>query len=150
MTYYYYALCETPIFTQTDTETETELLRRHLFLGTQLSKRLDPQCIPQFLFQQIDGFCLLFFFWFCDFQFPHIYQAFLYRTEAEAKGWCQNVTCPDVIKEVDSTSCCIHHVNIHSCPITNDVSYCGPWIPPDGNLYTHSGNNILCIISQEV
>ena len=119
-----------------------------LFLGTQLSKRLDHNVYLNSCFSKLMDFVFYFSSGFVTFNF-FTYQAFLYRTEAEAKEWCQNVTCPDVIKEVDSTSCCIHHVNIHSCPITNDVSYCGPWIPPDGNLYTHSGNNILCIISQE-
>ena len=61
-----------------------------------------------------------------------------FSTMEEAKAWCHNVTCPQEVKEVDVTSCCIHHVNVHSCPITEEVSYCGPWIPAEGKIFTHS------------
>ncbi|KAK1889813.1 Elongation factor Ts [Dissostichus eleginoides] len=36
-------------------------------------------------------------------------------------------------------NCCIHHANIHSCPLGHMTeSICGPWIPDDGKIFTHT------------
>lgn len=57
-------------------------------------------------------------------------------TASEAEEWCNNATCLDV-PTIDKYHCCIYHVNVHSCPLATN-SFCGPWIPSDGALYTHS------------
>ena len=60
---------------------------------------------------------------------------------AAAKAYCENTVCPSLSassSQVKPDSCCVWHVNIHSCPISTNVSYCGPWISPSGTLYTHS------------
>lgn len=46
--------------------------------------------------------------------------------------------CPAVVS-ADETNCCIHHVNVHSCPLSGlPDALCGPWIPPTGSVFTHS------------
>ena len=62
---------------------------------------------------------------------------FLYSTADEAADWCYNTTCPDELSDVAEDTCCIWHVNVHSCP-ASDSPYCGPWIQPSGSTYTHS------------
>ena len=60
---------------------------------------------------------------------------------AAAKAYCENTVCPSLSASsstVKPDTCCVWHVNIHSCPISTNVSYCGPWISPSGTLYTHS------------
>ncbi|ELU11951.1 hypothetical protein CAPTEDRAFT_165186 [Capitella teleta] len=56
---------------------------------------------------------------------------------SEAKYWCETTICPSASADVTINNCCIHHVNVHSCPLV-DTSYCGPWISPSGDIYTHS------------
>ena len=64
--------------------------------------------------------------------------AAIFRTAAEAADWCYNTTCPTDLDDVNEDTCCIWHVNVHSCPITTELAYCGPWIQPSGSVYTHS------------
>ncbi|CAF1403604.1 unnamed protein product [Adineta ricciae] len=30
---------------------------------------------------------------------------------------------------------CLWHINVHACGISSTVPYCGPWIPPSGQIY---------------
>ncbi|XP_041357474.1 atrial natriuretic peptide receptor 1-like [Gigantopelta aegis] len=59
----------------------------------------------------------------------------------EAEDWCKNTICP-LPKDATQENCCIHHVNVHSCPLDNTAlvqnGLCGPWIPPHGSIFTHS------------
>ncbi|KAK7489046.1 hypothetical protein BaRGS_00019707 [Batillaria attramentaria] len=61
---------------------------------------------------------------------------------AGAQAWCESTTCPSDPSLADQTNCCVHHVNVHSCPmaetdlVTNGL--CGPWIPAQGSIFTHS------------
>ncbi|XP_045159453.1 atrial natriuretic peptide receptor 1-like [Mercenaria mercenaria] len=57
-------------------------------------------------------------------------------TEAQAKTWCETTPCPTGVT-VKKTHCCIHHVNVHSCPKA-EQGLCGPWLKHDGSTYTHS------------
>ncbi|XP_069126891.1 atrial natriuretic peptide receptor 1-like [Argopecten irradians] len=54
-----------------------------------------------------------------------------------AKQWCETTTCP-APSAATVDNCCIHHMNIHSCPMDGDLDVCGPWIPPSGKVFTHS------------
>lgn len=37
---------------------------------------------------------------------------------AEAAQWfCEQHDCPDSWKDANEENCCIHHANIHSCPL---------------------------------
>ncbi|CAJ1048421.1 atrial natriuretic peptide receptor 1-like [Xyrichtys novacula] len=59
---------------------------------------------------------------------------------AAARRFCEHLDCPAHWKDADGENCCIHHANIHSCPLgymTSD-SICGPWIPDDGKIFTHT------------
>ncbi|CAL8378412.1 unnamed protein product [Boreogadus saida] len=61
--------------------------------------------------------------------------------DAEAARWfCEHQDCPTNWRDADGENCCIHHANIHSCPIRHLATYriCGPWIPDDGNIFTHT------------
>ncbi|XP_062592724.1 atrial natriuretic peptide receptor 1-like [Saccostrea cucullata] len=53
-----------------------------------------------------------------------------------AQAWCENTVCPSA-SAATADNCCIHHVNVHSCPRAR-TSFCGPWIPHDGQVFTHS------------
>lgn len=53
-----------------------------------------------------------------------------------AQSWCENTTCP-AASAATADNCCVHHVNVHSCPKAR-TSFCGPWIPDDGQVFTHS------------
>lgn len=58
-------------------------------------------------------------------------------TYNDAMNWCENVICPSSSTSANVTNCCIHHVNVHSCP-KEKTSVCGPWLKHDGTTYTHS------------
>ncbi|KAJ3585273.1 hypothetical protein NHX12_013994 [Muraenolepis orangiensis] len=47
---------------------------------------------------------------------------------------------PHSWNDANGENCCIHHANIHSCPIgyLTTERICGPWIPDDGNIFTHT------------
>uniref|UniRef100_A0A3B3ZJ72 Guanylate cyclase n=1 Tax=Periophthalmus magnuspinnatus TaxID=409849 RepID=A0A3B3ZJ72_9GOBI len=56
-----------------------------------------------------------------------------------ARSFCENLDCPSNWKDANGENCCIHHANIHSCPMTYMTeSICGPWIPDDGKIFTHT------------
>ncbi|KAK3089141.1 hypothetical protein FSP39_001199 [Pinctada imbricata] len=61
---------------------------------------------------------------------------------SEAQRWCETTVCP-ASKDANQENCCVHHFNLHSCPL-NDVSnrLCGPWISPDGETFTHSSASV--------
>lgn len=53
-----------------------------------------------------------------------------------AQAWCETTSCPSAATAT-ADNCCVHHVNVHSCPKAK-TSFCGPWIPHDGQVFTHS------------
>ncbi|XP_061109244.1 atrial natriuretic peptide receptor 1-like [Conger conger] len=57
-----------------------------------------------------------------------------------AKHFCEEHECPSNWKDANGENCCIHHANIHSCPMGYMVKerICGPWIPDDGRIFTHT------------
>ncbi|XP_071314975.1 uncharacterized protein [Trachinotus anak] len=57
-----------------------------------------------------------------------------------ARRFCEHHDCPSNWKDADGENCCIHHANIHSCPLgyMTSESICGPWIPDDGKIFTHT------------
>ncbi|XP_076019064.1 atrial natriuretic peptide receptor 1 [Genypterus blacodes] len=57
-----------------------------------------------------------------------------------ARSFCEHHDCPANWKDADGENCCIHHANIHSCPLgyMTTESICGPWIPDDGKIFTHT------------
>uniref|UniRef100_A0A672MRP3 guanylate cyclase n=1 Tax=Sinocyclocheilus grahami TaxID=75366 RepID=A0A672MRP3_SINGR len=59
---------------------------------------------------------------------------------AEARRFCEQHDCPADWKDASGENCCIHHANIHSCPMgfMAEERICGPWIPDDGRLFTHT------------
>ncbi|KAM9827307.1 atrial natriuretic peptide receptor 1 [Neosynchiropus ocellatus] len=62
------------------------------------------------------------------------------RSAEEARRFCEHHDCPANWKDADGDNCCIHHANIHSCPLVHMTSdsICGPWIPDDGKIFTHT------------
>lgn len=62
-----------------------------------------------------------------------------YSNAVDAQNWCETTTCPLGTSSTAET-CCIHHMNVHSCPLSSTLqnNLCGPWISPQGNVYTHS------------
>ncbi|XP_034020171.1 atrial natriuretic peptide receptor 1-like [Thalassophryne amazonica] len=58
----------------------------------------------------------------------------------EAQEFCELQECPANWKDANTENCCIHHANIHSCPLgyMTAESICGPWIPDDGKIFTHT------------
>lgn len=57
----------------------------------------------------------------------------------DAEEFC-NQECPDATK-ANINNCCVHHINIHSCPeeeINKMDDMCGPWIQPKGQVFTHT------------
>ncbi|XP_041041448.1 atrial natriuretic peptide receptor 1 isoform X3 [Carcharodon carcharias] len=58
----------------------------------------------------------------------------------EAKAFCEDMECPSDWKNANEDNCCVHHANIHSCPLAFMVKggICGPWIPDDGQIVTHT------------
>ena len=65
-----------------------------------------------------------------------ILQFFVPSTAATAQSWCETQVCPTA-SAATADNCCVHHVNVHSCPKARS-SFCGPWIPHDGQVFTHS------------
>uniref|UniRef100_A0A672ZB34 Guanylate cyclase n=2 Tax=Sphaeramia orbicularis TaxID=375764 RepID=A0A672ZB34_9TELE len=61
-------------------------------------------------------------------------------TAEDARKFCEHLDCPTNWKDADGENCCIHHANIHSCPLgyMTTESICGPWIPDDGKIFTHT------------
>ncbi|XP_067838451.1 atrial natriuretic peptide receptor 1-like [Heptranchias perlo] len=59
---------------------------------------------------------------------------------SEAKTFCEEKECPSNWKNANEDNCCVHHANIHSCPLAFMVKggICGPWIPDDGQIVTHT------------
>lgn len=56
----------------------------------------------------------------------------------DAKDWCETTKCP-APSAATQENCCIHHMNLHSCPLTDITNgLCGPWIPARGQIITHS------------
>ncbi|KAM6960253.1 atrial natriuretic peptide receptor 1 [Tautogolabrus adspersus] len=57
-----------------------------------------------------------------------------------ARKFCEHLDCPANWADADGENCCIHHANIHSCPLgyMTSASICGPWIPDDGKIVTHT------------
>ncbi|XP_070196504.1 atrial natriuretic peptide receptor 1-like [Littorina saxatilis] len=59
-----------------------------------------------------------------------------------AQAWCESTACPADPSKANVSNCCIHHVNVHSCPLSEtsvvNNGLCGPWIPPQGSIFTHS------------
>ncbi|XP_028298297.1 atrial natriuretic peptide receptor 1 [Gouania willdenowi] len=70
----------------------------------------------------------------------HIFTQSSIRNAEEARSFCEHHECPSNWKDANGENCCIHHANIHSCPMgymTTDT-ICGPWIPDDGKIFTHT------------
>ncbi|XP_059841196.1 uncharacterized protein LOC132402335 [Hypanus sabinus] len=59
---------------------------------------------------------------------------------SEAKRFCEEKDCPSNWKHATEHNCCIYHANIHSCPMAfmKKGGICGPWIPDDGEIMTHT------------
>ncbi|XP_046873487.1 atrial natriuretic peptide receptor 1-like [Hypomesus transpacificus] len=59
---------------------------------------------------------------------------------AAAKSFCEDHECPANWRDANEDNCCIHHANIHSCPLgyMSTERICGPWIPDDGQIFTHT------------
>ncbi|OXB59218.1 hypothetical protein ASZ78_013304 [Callipepla squamata] len=59
---------------------------------------------------------------------------------AAAKEFCEEHECPASWKDANGENCCVHHANIHSCPLAfmGRGGICGPWIPDDGQIFTHT------------
>ncbi|XP_072216534.1 atrial natriuretic peptide receptor 1-like [Excalfactoria chinensis] len=57
-----------------------------------------------------------------------------------AKEFCEEHECPASWKDANGENCCVHHANIHSCPLAfmGRGGICGPWIPDDGQIFTHT------------
>nr|XP_013047777.2 atrial natriuretic peptide receptor 1-like isoform X2 [Anser cygnoides] len=57
-----------------------------------------------------------------------------------AREFCEEHECPASWKDANSENCCVHHANIHSCPLAfmGRGGICGPWIPDDGQIFTHT------------
>ncbi|XP_068098156.1 atrial natriuretic peptide receptor 1-like [Hyperolius riggenbachi] len=56
-----------------------------------------------------------------------------------AKQFCEEFECPSEWKYATEENCCIYHANIHSCPMAfMKRGICGPWIPDDGKIVTHT------------
>ncbi|XP_043942814.1 uncharacterized protein LOC122814291 [Protopterus annectens] len=63
-----------------------------------------------------------------------------FSNASEAKKFCEEKDCPLSWKDANEENCCIHHANIHSCPLSfmKKGGICGPWIPDDGKIVTHT------------
>eukprot|EP00062_Callorhinchus_milii_P020617 gi/632976478/ref/XP_007904816.1/ PREDICTED: atrial natriuretic peptide receptor 1-like [Callorhinchus milii] len=64
----------------------------------------------------------------------------LHINASAAKAFCEEKECPSDWKNANEDNCCVHHANIHSCPLSFMVKggICGPWIPDDGHIITHT------------
>uniref|UniRef100_A0A8C5I4T1 Guanylate cyclase n=1 Tax=Gouania willdenowi TaxID=441366 RepID=A0A8C5I4T1_GOUWI len=64
---------------------------------------------------------------------------FQFSNASEAKKFCHDHECPSNWNNANELNCCVYHANIHSCPLGLMVSrICGPWIPDDGEIVTHT------------
>ncbi|XP_078418016.1 atrial natriuretic peptide receptor 2-like [Cetorhinus maximus] len=63
-----------------------------------------------------------------------------YSNASEAKRFCEEKECPVNWKDATESNCCVYHANIHSCPLgfMKEGGICGPWIPDDGKIVTHT------------
>ncbi|KAJ1218311.1 hypothetical protein NDU88_005894 [Pleurodeles waltl] len=63
-----------------------------------------------------------------------------YSNADDAKTFCEEQKCPSNWKDANAENCCVHHANIHSCPLAfmRKGGICGPWIPDDGQIFTHT------------
>ncbi|XP_069798490.1 atrial natriuretic peptide receptor 2-like [Narcine bancroftii] len=63
-----------------------------------------------------------------------------YSNASEARRFCEEKECPSNWKHATENNCCIYHANIHSCPMLfmKKGGICGPWIPDDGEIVTHT------------
>ncbi|NXV35058.1 ANPRB protein, partial [Rissa tridactyla] len=70
------------------------------------------------------------------------YKGFSSSNATAAKEFCEEHECPASWKNANGENCCVYHANIHSCPLAFMVSgrggICGPWIPDDGQIFTHT------------
>ncbi|CAF1038615.1 unnamed protein product [Rotaria sordida] len=50
--------------------------------------------------------------------------------------WCKThePTVDPTDPRIESDAC-LWHINIHACALGRTVTYCGPWIPPSGEIY---------------
>ncbi|KAM9330669.1 atrial natriuretic peptide receptor 2-like [Gastrophryne carolinensis] len=64
----------------------------------------------------------------------------VHRDAESAKRFCEEQECPANWKDANGENCCVHHANIHSCPLSfmSKGGICGPWIPDDGQIFTHT------------
>uniref|UniRef100_H3B7J3 Guanylate cyclase n=1 Tax=Latimeria chalumnae TaxID=7897 RepID=H3B7J3_LATCH len=64
----------------------------------------------------------------------------LISNASAAKEFCVEKDCPLNWKDATLDNCCIYHANIHSCPLPfmKQGGICGPWIPDDGKIVTHT------------
>ncbi|XP_037333684.2 atrial natriuretic peptide receptor 1-like [Pungitius pungitius] len=77
-----------------------------------------------------------FYFWAVE---NHIFPDSSISTAEAARSFCEHLDCPSNWRDADGENCCIHHANIHSCPLGHMTeSICGPWIPDDGKIFTHT------------
>ncbi|XP_061883846.1 atrial natriuretic peptide receptor 2-like isoform X2 [Entelurus aequoreus] len=65
---------------------------------------------------------------------------FQFSDAMEAKRFCEEHQCPSNWKNANEINCCVYHANIHSCPLglMKQGGICGPWIPDDGKIVTHT------------
>ncbi|KAG5276232.1 hypothetical protein AALO_G00129530 [Alosa alosa] len=65
---------------------------------------------------------------------------FQFSDASEAKRFCHEHECPTNWNNADEHNCCVYHANIHSCPLAlmRQGGICGPWIPDDGEIVTHT------------
>uniref|UniRef100_A0A665WHA2 Guanylate cyclase n=1 Tax=Echeneis naucrates TaxID=173247 RepID=A0A665WHA2_ECHNA len=67
----------------------------------------------------------------------------IFHHASDAKRFCHEHECPVNWNNADEMNCCVYHANIHSCPLglmvgTPKSGICGPWIPDDGKIVTHT------------
>ncbi|KAJ8408507.1 hypothetical protein AAFF_G00259210 [Aldrovandia affinis] len=65
---------------------------------------------------------------------------FKFSNASEAKRFCHEQECPANWNNANEHNCCVYHANIHSCPLglMRQGGICGPWIPDDGKIVTHT------------
>ncbi|XP_068175363.1 atrial natriuretic peptide receptor 2-like [Antennarius striatus] len=64
---------------------------------------------------------------------------FQFSDWSEAKRFCHEHECPTNWNSANEMNCCVYHANIHSCPLDlMKRGICGPWIPDDGKIVTHT------------
>ncbi|CAF3566678.1 unnamed protein product, partial [Adineta steineri] len=51
-------------------------------------------------------------------------------------NWCHtHESTYDISDPKIESDTCLWHINIHACEIGSSIPYCGPWIPPNGQIY---------------